>query len=256
MGQETSKAGKDTTAASPKVPHVLVLGAGLAGLNAARKAQKLGAKVTVIEARDRIGGRTWTSPLWPDLPVDLGASWVHGVKGNPVTKIADKINAERFPTNYNRYAAFDETGRAFDFPKVAKEAEALVERAQKKVDKLDADVSLKAAIEALPEWAKLEPEKRRKLRVAINTRIEHEYSGDWSRLSAWYFDDGDDFPGGDVVFKNGYQAVAEHLAKDLDIRLGEVVSEIARQAGGVAVTTSKARHEADHVIVTPCRWAC
>jgi phytoene dehydrogenase-like protein len=55
-------------------PRVPVVGAGMAGLGAAARLAKGGAHVTVIEARDRIGGRTHTSHLWPDLPVDMGAS--------------------------------------------------------------------------------------------------------------------------------------------------------------------------------------
>src|SRR5580698_5230308 len=41
-------------------PHVLVAGAGLAGLAAARELEARGARVTVVEARDRVGGRAWT----------------------------------------------------------------------------------------------------------------------------------------------------------------------------------------------------
>ena len=67
---------------------VIVVGAGLAGLTAARDLVAAGAKVTVVEARDRIGGRIWTSRLWPDLPMDMGASWIHGIDGNPMTELA------------------------------------------------------------------------------------------------------------------------------------------------------------------------
>lgn len=56
---------------------IVVIGAGMAGLGAAQHLAQAGASVTVIGARDRIGGRTWTSHLWPDVPVDVGASWVH-----------------------------------------------------------------------------------------------------------------------------------------------------------------------------------
>ena len=74
---------------------VIVIGAGLAGLSAARDLQAAGADVVVVEARDRIGGRIWTSHHWPDLPMDLGASWIHGVEGNPLTELADAAGVER-----------------------------------------------------------------------------------------------------------------------------------------------------------------
>ncbi len=64
---------------------VIVVGAGVAGLTAADAARRAGAEVVVLEARDRIGGRTWTVPLGPGA-IDLGASWVHGPVGNPVAE--------------------------------------------------------------------------------------------------------------------------------------------------------------------------
>ncbi|MBN9613075.1 MAG: FAD-dependent oxidoreductase, partial [Actinobacteria bacterium] len=57
----------------------VVIGAGFAGLVAARELGDAGLKVIVLEARDRIGGRTWTDHrLGQDL--ELGANWVHWVQ--------------------------------------------------------------------------------------------------------------------------------------------------------------------------------
>ena len=56
---------------------VAVLGAGLAGLVAARELIAAGKQVTLLEARDRVGGRTWTVPFAnTGISVDLGAEWV------------------------------------------------------------------------------------------------------------------------------------------------------------------------------------
>src|ERR1700722_8200964 len=63
---------------------VLIIGAGVAGLNAGRLLAEAGRRVAILEARNRIGGRIWTesvslgdSPL--PLPVELGAEFVHGL---------------------------------------------------------------------------------------------------------------------------------------------------------------------------------
>jgi monoamine oxidase len=222
----------------------------MAGLGAARLLQDAGARVTVIEARARIGGRTHTSRLWPDLPVDMGASWIHGTKGNPVTALAKAQGLRITPTSYRRSIAYDAHGRSFAFDKAAKRALRLVEAARARVDDAEADMSLQAAIEASPEWRALSPDERRVARLAVNTRIEHEYSGDWGRLSAWRFDQGVDFPGDEAVVTPGFGPILSHLAEGLDLRLDEPVTAIAPLSRGVEVATSRGVHRADCAILT------
>ena len=69
---------------------VIVVGAGMAGLVAARLLHDSGFAVTVLEARKRIGGRTWTDDSL-GAPLDLGGSWVHGVDGNPLALWCGKL---------------------------------------------------------------------------------------------------------------------------------------------------------------------
>jgi monoamine oxidase len=58
-------------------PEVVIIGAGVAGLTAARDLSTAGARVLVLEARDRLGGRVMTHHA-PEGPVELGAEFVHG----------------------------------------------------------------------------------------------------------------------------------------------------------------------------------
>ncbi|MCW5734821.1 MAG: FAD-dependent oxidoreductase [Enhydrobacter sp.] len=76
-----------------KAERVVVVGAGMAGLVAARLLHDSGFRVTVLEARPRLGGRTWTDSSL-GAPLDLGGSWVHGVEGNPLTLWCDKLGVE------------------------------------------------------------------------------------------------------------------------------------------------------------------
>ena len=63
---------------------VAIIGAGAAGLAAGRVLHQAGADVLVLEARDRIGGRAWTSPT-EGFPLDLGAGWLHSADVNPLS---------------------------------------------------------------------------------------------------------------------------------------------------------------------------
>ncbi len=72
----------ETAVTAPSTPErvdVVVVGAGFAGLAAARRLVAAGVDVLVLEARERVGGRAFTDPqLVPGIPLELGAQMVHG----------------------------------------------------------------------------------------------------------------------------------------------------------------------------------
>ena len=63
--------------ASANSPSVIVIGAGMSGASAANALVAKGFTVTMVEARDRIGGRTYTDRTSLSKPVDLGGGWIH-----------------------------------------------------------------------------------------------------------------------------------------------------------------------------------
>ncbi|MCP4007112.1 MAG: NAD(P)-binding protein [bacterium] len=78
---------------------VIVIGAGFAGISAARSLRDRGYQVEILEARDRIGGRVSTVDGL-GTPIDLGASWLHGGPGNPLKQIAGDATIPVHVTNY------------------------------------------------------------------------------------------------------------------------------------------------------------
>lgn len=67
-------------------PDVVVVGAGAAGIAAARRLLRRGLSVAVLEARERVGGRAVTVPM-RGHPVDLGAHWLHAGPVNPLVAL-------------------------------------------------------------------------------------------------------------------------------------------------------------------------
>lgn len=75
-------------------PDVAIVGAGVAGLTAARALMSAGKSVQVIEARDRIGGRAFTDSATFGFPFDHGAQWIEAGKANPAMAIVREASAK------------------------------------------------------------------------------------------------------------------------------------------------------------------
>jgi monoamine oxidase len=62
---------------------VVIVGAGSAGLAAAKTVRASGMSFVVLEAMNRIGGRAWTSSEHFGIPFDIGCAWLHAADRNP-----------------------------------------------------------------------------------------------------------------------------------------------------------------------------
>jgi monoamine oxidase len=231
---------------------VVVIGAGLSGLAAARDLQQQGYEVVVVEARERIGGRIWTSNKWADMPLDFGATWIHGVQGNPLTALADQIQARRLSTSYARAVTYNTAGALLSNAEEKRMAalRTQVYKAIKQAQTRPNDSSLRQAIEPLMQQFPEGSEAYRFIHFILSSEVEQEYSGSAANLSSYWYDGMKEFDGGDALFVRGYQVITEFLAQGLHIELGQEVKAIQWQQSPVRVVTQNTEFVADQVVVT------
>lgn len=80
-----------------KNAEVIIVGAGFAGLSAALVLERKGYKVTILEARERVGGRSFTRPLNEKVTLDFGAQWICDAQPK-ITALVHKYGLQTFPT--------------------------------------------------------------------------------------------------------------------------------------------------------------
>jgi monoamine oxidase len=134
----------------PKSADVVVVGAGLAGLSAARAVAGAGHSVLVLEARNRVGGRTWNRPVTGGSYIDAGAEFV-GPTQDRIKALAQAVGVETFPT-YNSgnnvywkdgtrmtYAASGPTGIAPPDPAYLPDIAQIVQRLDMMAQQIDVE---------------------------------------------------------------------------------------------------------------------
>ncbi|MGI9608725.1 MAG: FAD-dependent oxidoreductase, partial [Acidimicrobiia bacterium] len=166
-----------------------VIGAGAAGIAAARQLTDEGFDVVIYEARDRIGGRVLTDTSL-GAPLDLGASWIQGVNGNPMAAIADNVNAPMVTTNWEPTRTYDDQGNTVPDTFWAAPTRT-VNNASRKGQTMQ-----QAMDEALDGRSE---EYASRFNFAVVATFEHEYAADVVDLAAEAPHEGDYFGGRDVL---------------------------------------------------------
>jgi monoamine oxidase len=222
---------------------VIVVGAGMAGLGAATELARRGADVVVVEARGRVGGRVRTDRSW-GVPVELGASWLHGVANNPMVPLVRRAGLGRVPSDYD-----DETVRSIttgSLDPVARSRSTTLTSLVRTLGNSSPPLTMSVAEWLAGRgWVSDGPDD-----WAVNTEIVQEYGLDAELLGTHAITEGAYQRGRDDFVRGGYDKVPRMLAADLDVRLGTAVSTVSVTGPRVIVTaTSGEQARADLAVV-------
>jgi monoamine oxidase len=236
----------------------IVIGAGVAGLTAARLLAKAGRDVVVLEARDRVGGRVWTDRS-DGFVTDLGASWIHGIDGSPVAAAAEAFGMRMREFTVGGYQP-DSRPIAYYGPDGRRLSDAAAHRFADDIRSVDAallevielsgeDSSYRDVTELALRRQEWDLDREERVREYLEHRAEEQY-GVWIEDLAAHGLDDDAIEGDEVVFPEGYDPLTAHLSIGIDVRLEHVVSRVTWSADGVTVTTNRGVLSAGTAVVT------
>lgn len=230
---------------------VLVLGAGIAGIAAAGALRSQGRRVIVLEGRDRIGGRICTDRSLGG-PVDLGAGWIYGFKGNPLAELAERYHAATLASDWENLDLYDSDGTRISekaFLDSGTAFEKAIGQAWEEVAASDADVSLGDLARREMTRAGGDERRQRLLNWQLSM-VESDYAEDLERLSGKLSALDEETGGDELMLRNGYQTIVAGLSEGLDIRLGQRVNKVDSTGATIQVVTDKGRFQARRVLVT------
>jgi monoamine oxidase len=216
---------------------IVIIGAGAAGIAAARHLQSQRVPFTLIEASSRLGGRARTDTATFGLPVDLGGHWLHSPGRNPLRDHAVRLG-HRFITGPqdSRYATRD--GRLLAGAPCGDFIHDAFDRIRAAATTTDQELALTALFpDPGPFQGLLEASLVAKMGVPLEQISLQDFAG--------YCWEGDDLPVAD-----GYGALVARLAADLPVRLDCAATRIAlRSGGGVRVETAQGTRDAKAAII-------
>jgi len=270
---------------APKKADVVIVGAGLAGLTAARTIARAGHSVAVLEARERVGGRTWNRPLAGGSYIDAGAEFV-GPTQDRIKALAKEVGVDTFPT-YNTgsnvywkdgkretYAASGITGVAPPDPTLLPDLLQVVQRLNSMAAQIDVEAPWEAKeaeewdSQTLYSWIKaneVNPEFQRLAGTAIEAIFGQE-SRDLSLLYTLFYlaASGDESHTGtfernfqtaegaqEERFVGGSQTISLKIAEELGgrVAVGARAVQISQDGKGVKVQLEKGKVSAKQAIV-------
>ncbi len=216
---------------------VVVVGAGAAGLGAAKRLLAAGRTVRVVEAMDRIGGRAWTRSSDFGVPFDIGCAWLHAADRNPFMADAKQHGwTVRHHDMALDHIYFGARKASAEDLAASKAADAELERLIGAHD--GADDRLSSLVR-----------QGRGLRATATYSGPMDFGADPDEISVADFRAAADlYP--DYFTREGFGALIARWGGDVPVTLGAPVTEIDWSGRGVAVGTAKGTVTARAAVVT------
>ncbi len=216
---------------------VAIIGAGSAGIAAAKTLRNRGLTFRVLEASHRVGGRALTE--WVNgRPLDLGCHWLHSASLNPLVEIADSlgITYDREPWHWDlscsgRWASEAEQRDYDRFFATARRALARAVESGRDVAAADVVSRDSRWTPAFDHWVSLETSADPDQVSAVDLVAYNDTNEDW-----------------EVV--DGYGTLIARLGADIPVELNAAVEEIDWGSRAMRITTRKGAITATKVIVT------
>jgi monoamine oxidase len=226
----------------PSEVDVAIIGAGAAGLGAARALENSGLSVIVLEARDRVGGRGHTIMAAPGITFDLGCGWLHSADKNSFVKIAEQLNFEidrtRPPWREQSFDAGFPLAERIDFIKALDAFYDRAEEAAKTLGKHGGDAAASTYFEPGNRWNPMID--------AISTYVN---GCEFDKVSV---QDMDAYEDSEINWRvrRGYGALMVAYGAHLPLALNTEVTLIDHSGKRVRIETSRGTLSAAKVVVT------
>lgn len=245
-GERAARQVLDDPASEPD-GDVLVVGAGIAGMVAARHLQDAGRRVTVLESKPQPGGRITTDTSL-GVPLPLGGAWLHGEVGHPMAGLVSWVEEEWAIAG----AAFV-TGHGPLTPDQLAALDSTYERVHARFDAAAPGVSVADAfavvLAELDATGDLHPAVRAALVALVTIECESLFAAPMADMPASGGYEPYELEGDDRLITSSLQHVIDRLALGLDIRCGERVAALTLDDATGRWSTDTGR-TADAVVVT------
>src|SRR3954469_18338473 len=217
---------------------VAIVGAGAAGLAAAKQVRAAGRSFVVLEARSRIGGRAFTDASL-GAPFDAGAEYIHWAERNPMKRIADalRVPLKDDDAGTGRFMVL-RNGHPIPGAERARRRAAFSEIARYITPSGEGDRSFADAVRGAPEA--LADAAAGITRMALGEEPERVSIQDYDQLWA----------GDDYVVPSGYGALVVRFGTDVPVRLETPATHVRWDGAGVTVETPRGALRAKAAIVT------